>query len=217
MWSLPNIKSMNDRAVSEHRKRRGRAPGLRGKECEYCNEKARIRLPYHDPFGDAKTREIPKGHLFLCEEHHDRGTWMENYFDCDDCGRLHVLNYTWELYRAQDDDGNTLCLPCAFKRYIADPDHWITEVPKEIGLDELREIPHVVGVETVFWKEDLTFVGNAEFDSMSGRQISGKPIVEIVERALGQAPKCIILLDAGWQFAVSFGCYVPREEKEVAA
>ena len=232
MWSLPSIASLNERAVNEHKKRKGRAPGLRGKTCEYCDQKAEYRFAYHDLFGDAAIREIPKGYLFLCEGHYDRGTHYENFFECDSCGKLHVLNYTWEIYRSIDNDGNTLCLPCAFKAYIEDPENWITKVPKKIDLAYLKHIPHAIAVESTYWEEDLIFIGNAEFDSSTGEQISGDSLTSIIEKALGhasardligglaQAPRCIVLLDAGWQFAVSFGVYLRREyavlEKGVA-
>ena len=235
MWSLPSIEKLNKRAVEEHRKRKGRDPSPRGKKCESCGSKAKHMIPWHDPFGDAAIREIPKGYIPVCEECYDSGRWQEGYFDCESCGKLFTENYTWELYYRDTEDGR-LCLPCAFKEYIEDAAHWLTEVPNEIDLDRqsmmryLQDVPHVIGVETTYWQESLIFIGNAEFDSTTGQQISGEPLGEIIRDALskaamrdlvgglsGEKPRCILLLDAGWQFAVSFGVYIDRKfaEEEV--
>jgi 3'-phosphoadenosine 5'-phosphosulfate sulfotransferase len=59
----------------------------------------------------------------------------------------------------------------------------------------------------------IRFLGNCEVDSMDGHQISGDPIQSILDSAREQGyTKVLVILDAGYQFAVSIGVYVDRDE-----
>jgi hypothetical protein len=72
--------------------------------------------------------------------------------------------------------------------------------------------------------ESLKFLGNVEFDSMSGCRIRGfssaddtpdagvQEIRDLLARAREDGhERAILILDAGYQFAVSIGVYVPTE------
>jgi hypothetical protein len=189
MWSLPSIDKLNKRAVDEHRKRKGRAPSPRGKTCECCDSKAKYMIAWHDNFGDAKTREIPKGYIPVCEKCNDDGRWQEGYFDCADCGKTFIENYTWELYYQDADDGR-ICLECAFDRALDsdDPDEnpwvyqedvdrlekWLKAGEIDLAFEWLRnKVKHLIGVEMTYWEDRLIFQANVTLDSSTGGTVRG--------------------------------------------
>lgn len=213
MWSLPDIQCMNNEAVARHeaRKKSKKEPWV-DRTCNYCDKPATNAEEYFDIFDD----KIPKGHICTCDEHFEyHGGAHEEYFLCDSCGHLMVENYTWERYQIvlpDDDEQWPMCLRCAFKKYVADKRHWLHIPPGNMGLDRLKGIPHVIAVDSHYHEKKLAFIGNAEFDSMDGHQISGEPIGDIAKQAIKEHGSCIILMDAAYQFAVSFGVYVKKQK-----
>jgi len=208
MWSLPDIKQLNANAAKKWRKIRHKTEEqlCEGHRCEWCQKPATHALKYYDVFSDT-----PKGYVFLCDEHYNNGTYFENYFLCDNCARLHVLNYTWERYCTKDEDG-CLCLNCAFDRHLENGKNWLYTVD-DIDSETVYQAPHLIPVEGKHWKKRLKFIGNVEFDSMSGHSISGGGIdelKELVKRGIEQYGKAMLILDAAYQFAVSIGVYVPK-------
>lgn len=195
MWSLPKISQLNAQAVAEHRKRRGRSPSPRGKKCDSCGKKAKELIPYHDLFGDEKTRQIPKGYIVTCQECRDSGRAIEGYFECDSCGRTMVEYYTWERYVVDTHDGGEggdepqrTCLACAFEEEIcyADPGPWIyqedvirledaiADGQHDAALDWIREkVKHLIGVETEYWQEWLILHDGVTVDNATGGTVRG--------------------------------------------
>lgn len=221
MWSLPDIKRMNAEAQTkaqtlEQQVRTNKDENGEPLECtcagwgsgDSCDGDVHGYL-WYDIFSDD-----PKGIVALCE-HHDGyyGSPTEGYFTCSDCNRVMVENYTWEKYNVVVD-GEELCLPCAAERYIADDDNWLEltdENIEAVDFDRVRKAKHVIGVEMPIPK-GIKFYDNAEFDSMNGTQISGFDIQNILKAAREEGfSKAILILDAGYQFAVSIGVYVPSE------
>lgn len=121
-----------------------------------------------------------------------------------------IENYTWERY---EKDG--MCLPCAAKLFFNSKDNWID--PKEVkeiiyeqeapqfeeGRLNVFAAQHVLGVRQPIPK-GIQFIANAEFDGFDGHQISGFDF-ETKLRSLDRP--FALVLDAGWQFAVSIGIY----------
>jgi hypothetical protein len=151
----------------------------------------------------------PKGVIFRCEVHeaeHD-----DDYFRCEDCGRLMIDHITWERYVHETPDG-PICLNCYAARVIADPKAWIALTKKAIDaltFDDVRKAPHIIAVSGP--THGLQFHGNTEFDNMDGHCISGGGLDEIKE-TLNKARKegkrkALLVLDAAYQFAVSIGVY----------
>lgn len=147
MWSLPDLARLNSEAAT-HRKRFERAVRtgrLDGKKisCEHaaddgenCSGSISCEL-WFDIFSDD-----PKGILVQCEYHRGQCGVPEEYFYCSDCGRTMVTHYTWERYNTIVDD-EELCLPCACKRYTADPDNLAAAEPSDHRSLRLR--PHAPG------------------------------------------------------------------------
>lgn len=214
MWSLPNIQKMNDEAVERWEKENKRSikARLKGKTCEYCESKAEVLYDWYDVFGDE-----PKGEITLCAKHDGYyGNPAEGYFTCAACERVMVENYTWERYDTVDPDtGEQVCLNCALDAAIEDPEQWIRSA-EGVTWERVRNSRHLIPVEGEHWKKHLDFLGNVEFDSMSGACISGggvKWLKELVDRGIAQAGKAMLILDAGYQFAVSIGVYVPKQRE----
>lgn len=222
MWSLPDINRLNshahdNRVALENAVETGYLNG-EPLECECADESCTGELRrylYYDIFSDD-----PKGIVTVCEQHDGYfGSPTEGYFICSDCARLMVENYTWERYSTIVDD-EELCLPCAAKRYIADDSTWIELTPESIAsvdFDRVRRAQHVIGVRMPVPKS-IAFVDNAEFDSGNGQQISGDSVQDILARAMEAGhERALLILDAGYQFAVSIGVYVDAEANAQAA
>jgi hypothetical protein len=205
MWSLPNIDALNAQAEKEFKARKKKT--LKGRECDYCGDRATVALDYYDIFGP-----YPKGQVCLCRYHNENGYLDEGYFTCDDCGKLFITHYTWESYFHDTENGERLCLNCHFDREIEDPENWITDV-KEMTWERVRQAKHLIPVAGEHWKETLEFLGNAEFDSMTGEGISGGGLAglrELVRAGLKEHGRVVLILDAAYQFAVSIGLYVEK-------
>lgn len=224
MFSLPDIRGMNERAAKNGKavRQAAKTGKLDGKplSCEFfmaprnCDGKV-TGEPYYDIFSDD-----PKGLISLCKHHReDYSDTPEGYFRCEECNRLMVENYTWELYKIVKD-GVTLCLNCARKAWLEKPGNWIDLNGKlpQFPLDVIRKAPHLIAVGQKCPPE-LTFIGNAEFDSTDGHQISGEDIRAMLTEAKGNGhERAILILDSAYQFAVSIGVYVdadkPKETKK---
>jgi len=219
MWALPDIKAMNNEAAANaaQLKRAVKSRKLGGKKlkcecadwgsCGTCEGDIHTYL-WYDIFSDD-----PKGILALCDKHDGyTGSPLEGYFTCEECGRVMIENYTWERY-----ESGGLCLNCLFDKNIGAPDNWIDQefcaLPKDDAVKIMRKAKHLIPVEGTHWKKHLEFIANAEFDSSDGHQISGADIQDIVKRACTQASdgRCILILDAAYQFACSVGVYIRKE------
>ena len=221
MWSLPDIKRMNEEAQQEAF-REQLQKGLNGEEeveCMFCDKPATLIQEYYDIFSDD-----PKGVVGLCEKHEeDYGPVPEGYFYCEHCNRLFVTNYTWENYHTESEDGDIVCLNCRAKEYIEDQDNWIPLNDDEIyNLDfsRIKKSPHIIAVEGPI-PEGIRFYKNVELDSSTGGRITGFSSSESspqggvleMQRILQQAKdagydEALLILDGAFQFAVSIGVYV---------
>ena len=224
MWSLPTLRQLNAQAESKgydkKLERACRTGKLDGEKlvCEWadhddpscCSGELRHYLHY-DIFSDK-----PKGILTLCE-HHDGyyGDPSEGWFTCIDCQRVMIENITWEMYRHDTDDG-PICIPCYLQRVMDDDSRWIPLTDDAINAvteDTLRKAPHCIAVQMPIPVDTIRFVNNVEYDSYSGRGISGGGAEELKDtlrdlQAEG-ATRALLILDAAYQFAVSIGVYAP--------
>ena len=236
MWSLPNIAALNDEA---HRKAMSGEFERALEElidpdtgepaaCMYAGEECEGELRgelYYDIFSDD-----PKGVIFLCDRHWGYyGSPAEGYFYCDDCGRLFIENYTWELYSHYDEDeGALLCLNCYAQRVIEDDSRWITLDEDEIealDFERVRKAPHIFAVNGP--RHCLELVDCVTFDSMTGGRVTGlescestpdggvEELKEILRRAREMGyPRALMVLDGAYQFAVRIGVYVNPHERQ---
>jgi len=220
MWSLPDIKRLNDEAVKNASKlnkavETGHLDGKKIK-CDWCDKPAKYIYPWYDIFSD-----VPKGIIGLCEEHdYYYGSPSEGFFTCADCGKVFITNYTWENYFTDTDDGDRLCLNCYFNREIKNKLNWITKI-KDITWERVKASKHLIPVRGTHWEEYLEFIGNIEFDNLSGEKVTGfsstssredglDELRDLVREAFRKKKKCILVLDAAYQFAVSIGVYVRK-------
>lgn len=227
MWSLPDIARLNSRAADlKVALQNAVETGFLNGEtlsCEHeadsCTEDSQHYL-WYDIFSDD-----PKGVLTLCERHDGySGSPMEGYFTCDDCGKVFIENYAWERYQTITDDGESLCLPCAAERYIADESNWIeltTENIEALDFARVRQARHVIGVKMPVPKSIEHFGDSVTFDSSSGALVnefsscadSPNSAVRELRDELTAAmedghKRALLILDAGYQFAVHVGVYV---------
>lgn len=124
MFSLPNIKALSDRAAKAREHVR-RSKTLKCDDCQERFPKAAEGRYVEETFGPFNLK--PEGMIILCpkcaqkaEELHGESFDPESYFRCSDCGNVHVVNYSWEIYRVVTEDGEELCRHCAAKRAARD-------------------------------------------------------------------------------------------------
>lgn len=202
MWSLPDIDRLNEQA-EKNAKRKQRDP-LKGQECSCCGKNAEHIEEFFDIFGDK-----PKGHIYRCEGCNEEGGIPDGYFYCTRCNKIHIENYTWELYKTESR-GDEVCLNCALNDYLGCEENWIRKGQEvDMTLTGLDTLPHLIPVSGRYHKKRLKLVGNVEFDSMNGRQISGDSLSNVLGRAFEKSRKAVVIMDGAYQFAVSFGVYVP--------
>lgn len=228
MWSLPDINRMNAEASTSKRKlERAVRTGTLNRHkltCEHEGDDCRgeqRRYLWYDIFS-----QDPKGVLTLCEKHDGYyGSPDEGYFDCVDCQRIMTENYTWELYYVNTDDGQ-VCLPCYAQRILSEPERWILltdEAIDALTFEQIRQAPHCIGVKMPV-PEGIQYVNEVTFDSSTGGAVRGfssadsTPDAGVAElrqilwdlKAIGET-KAILILDGGYQFAVSIGVYAPTK------
>lgn len=209
MWALPNIAALNRDAASPEGQARIAAElsGEIDMECELCGKEPVVRKPYFDVFST-----MPKGVVALCEKHEDND---EGYFECDGCDRLFILNYTWEMYRVFDPaTGETHCINCAREKYLADDANWYDAKLRVINFDVIRKAPHLFAVGQTPEEYGLKLVGNVEFDAYTGERLYGTQeqgvaeVTDLINKAVKDHGRCVLILDAAYQFAISLGVYV---------
>lgn len=227
MWSLPDIARLNSHAKDErvaliNAVETGYLNGEK-LECEHADNSCTEQM-YHYLWFDIFSDD-PKGVLTLCERHDGySGSPTAGYFTCDSCQRVVVENYTWERYETTTDDGDSLCLPCAAERYIAEEANWIELTPENIeSLDSnrVRKAQHVIGVRMPIHKQIEPFGNGVTLDSSSGGMVRGlssadptpdsgvRELRDELTAAMEDGHKrALLILDGGYQFAVSISVYV---------
>lgn len=225
MWSLPNIKGINKKAAEDAEKlfkavKTGILDGIRIK-CDWCDKLAEHIYPWYDIFSND-----PKGIIGLCEEHdYYYGSPSEGYFCCSECDKVFIENYTWELYYKCTEDGEILCLNCYFDKEIKNKENWISSA-KEITWEKVSVSKHLIPVSSSYWKKHIRFIGNVEFDNITGEKVTGfsstssrddglNKLKEFVDLALAENEQCILILDGTFQFAVSIGVYVRKSKEDI--
>ena len=227
MWSLPDIARLNSRASDlkvalQNAVETGYLNGERltcEHESDSCTDEVR-RYLYYDIFSDD-----PKGVITLCDSHDGySGSPMEGYFTCAVCDRIMAENYTWELYYVNDENLGQVCLPCAAERYIADEANWIELTPEHIeavDFQRVRQAKHVIGVRMPIPKSIEQFGSGVTLDSSSGGMVRGfssadstpdsavRELRDELTAAMEDGHRrALLILDGGYQFAVSIGVYV---------
>jgi hypothetical protein len=223
MWALPNIKRLNDEAAGVDFKARHRKQlcGRAKVECYICDKPATkgSRQEWFDIFSDE-----PKGVIGLCKAHEeDYGGTPEGYFFCEDCQRLFIQNYTWEMYCTQNEQGDIVCLNCKAKEYVEDGENWIPlddAVIDDLTFKQVSKTPHLIAVSGPT-PDGIEFYKNVELDSFSGGRITGysssesgpeggvSELQDILRGAREDGhTEAILILDAAYQFCVSIGVYV---------
>lgn len=234
MWSLPDIQRLNSIAHTGRRnllaivERINRGAALQDEKCERRG-KHRITsaTPIYDIFSDD-----PKGLVIQCDECRDRLGTPEGFFTCEACDRLMVENYTWELYRHDDNDGTVLCLPCYAKREIANHKNWVPLTDEDIAVvtfEIVRKAKHLIAVRMPI-PNGIQFFDNVEVDSSSGGELRSTMHAdstpdagvarfrEILTRAKEEGySRAILILDGAYQFSVSIGVYVDSRKRRPTA
>jgi predicted Fe-S protein YdhL (DUF1289 family) len=232
MWSLPDLKRLNEDAVKFNSTLNqvvitGKTEDGEPLVCEWAGHDGKCEgevraYEYYDIFSD-----VPKGYLALCERHDGYyGSPSEGYFECDGCQKIFVENYTWELYR-HDDEGGTFCLNCYRENELADDENWLNLTDQNINaltFDRVRQAQHLiaVGQDT---PAELTFIGNVELDGSTGGRLTGfsscedtpdggvEELRDLLRKAKEQGyERAILILDAAYQFSISIGVYCPAKK-----
>lgn len=211
MWSLPDIKKLNERAAQDALAEQA---GRKVAKCDGCGKKrATVAMLIYDIFSDD-----PKELWRLCKQCDIPG---EGYFYCISCDRWMITNYTWECYNHIDESGEDLCLGCYARTELENPENWVDLDPfVPVDWERVKISKHLFAVEQPR-PATLKFVGNVELDAMTGgRLISSSEAesspdggVEEINELLGSLAekghkRALVCVDAAYQFSVSIGIYV---------
>jgi hypothetical protein len=227
MFSLPDINAMNNYAASDKGRRKIAARG----QPRAAQPEAPLRvLRESQRASHPVVRHLfpgRKGVFHVCRACADYGRHHEEYFECDSCCRLMVTHYTWELYYRDTEEGR-VCLTCAARRHFGNPDNLVSVsqiqavtlrpdggsplFDEATGELNISRAPHVLAVRQPV-PDGVEFVENWEFDSLSGRQISGG---DMLAELKGVGGGVFIVCDAVYQFAVSIAAYRPVKSKSPA-
>ena len=220
MWSLPDINRLNANATmgAAALKRQARRRQKLNCQIHGCSHRATESILWYDIFS-----ADPKGIVHTCPEHSVEDD--PDFFRCENCERVMVEHYTWERYQVELH-GDSLCLRCAAQRYFDLPQNWIQPanvnrvvlepgdgaplLDRGTGVLNVSHCRHVLAVKQPF-PAGVVFHENAEFDSSTGHQISGKNLLDVIKRL--DQPFCPVL-NAAYQFAVSIGIYVRDGERQ---
>jgi hypothetical protein len=223
MWSLPDIQRLNSEAHLNRKKlERAVLTGVLDGERLGCEHGDNCVGPLtHELWFDVFSND-PKGIVTQCEYHLEHYGTPAGFFWCEKCCRLMIENYTWELYRTASEDGEQLCLCAAAEQLIDNEDNWIALTDEDIAVvtfEVIRQARHVVGVGTPVPKKIQLF-DSITIDSSTGGAVRGfssadptpNGAVEQLQEILNQAKRAgyeraILIIDGGFQFAVSVGVY----------
>jgi len=192
MFSLPNIVKMNKSAKREADFYR-RMPADRLVRCGFCEREvprgeAEIEA-FYDSLSPGK-----KGHVITCQECRDEGKPEdgESYFRCVGCDKLHVVNYSWEIYMKESGDG-PMCIPCYRESVLGIGENWL-RTAEEIRALVPAQVHHLgcIGNEYPMPKGVKSFraVGEYEregydfYSRMDGGGWGGDPTAEMRACAL---------------------------------
>ena len=171
MWSLPDIKHLNEaaqaradkeRALTDKQRDRLCEKELRDNGCKYCGGVPDLAEKRYDVFSDD-----PKGVFYACEKCRDN--YMdEGFFYCDVCERRMIENYTWEVYYVFREEGvSMLCLNCYLDQEIDNPDNWLTS-PDDVTWERIRASKHLIPVAGTHWQDRVGVIYNVPFFKMFG-------------------------------------------------
>lgn len=209
MFSLPDIKRMNEEKVRAYNERKSKE-----KVCEHCDKKATKSFEYYDIYS-----ETPQ-YLDFCDECYEEfeENGREGYFYCDICDRYYMTNITWENHYVAED-GEFKCLNCKTKEVFGNPVSF--EEIESLDFESLRHAPHVIGVRNHMmekWVEDEGFkrIGTITADNMTGGKVIGfststdsddtaKSFKEFVKK--NGFTDFVVCIDGAYQFAVDLSLY----------
>jgi len=229
MWSLPDINRLNAAAVTNRQALEDAVLTgmLHGEQVAWndaddnCRGSLRYEL-WFDVFSDH-----PKGIVGHCAYHRELSGVPTGYFRCDVCRHLFVERYTHELYSINTNKG-LMCLPCAAAYYIGNSSNWIelTEAKIEaLDFERVRLAAHclAVGMQVpktiqLFGCVELDFATGGEVRSTTYADPTPDAGVQHLRDILTDAKdaghsRALLIMDAGYQFSVSIGCYVDSPKR----
>lgn len=132
MMCLPSIARLHDSREAA-RKELAKSKML---TCDCCCEEFPKDAPgaVKEEYWSPLIKDKPSGLIFICpkcreenEENYGNSYGEDSYFECEDCGKVHVVNYSWELYRVITEDGESICMACAAERELDESsERWLT-------------------------------------------------------------------------------------------
>ena len=237
MFSLPNIKALSERAAKARAQVR-KAKTLKCEECGKSFPKAAPGRFVAETFGPFN--EKPEGMVIVCpacvSKREDKGYRPydgESYFECSDCGNLHVINYSWEIYRVTTEDGDELCRHCAGRR-AAKPDNpaWLRNKAEVEAVTESVEAlqaykpahltcigGHNLPAGLVSFRETPEFekAGLNWFNKMEcggwGESNFAAEVQQCCTEALAHYPACMVIIGEAGQFQMYLDVVVSAKAK----
>lgn len=107
MYVPDSLVRLNDEAAERQTNRLYRDP------CDFCNQRRGTRLlEYYNPADEVRGIEGVYAVQIICDTCLDEGRETEEAFYCDGCGKLFVINHSWDVLAVSTEDGLS-CQKCA--------------------------------------------------------------------------------------------------------
>lgn len=178
-------------------------------ECDYCREPAIHAFPVYNP-ADA-VREPPVEGAYdiarVCGACYHDGTYLEDRFYCDHCGKLFAFNHSWDVLAVVDrESGEVFCQKC-YAEHELEP----------VSLGELQE--KLAAGETGDWKRldrvpgktllvELEFSQYSDFPGCNSTGCVSEELQRAAEEAgLGPEDEVYPVVTAGRQFHEELGVF----------
>jgi len=220
MYSIDTLERLNDEAVKAHYAKIEAQNDLLEDvvdtedvpdeteiiTCDWCDQPATEALVVLNPADELNGVDGAYGIIHICEDCQDNGYLFEEHFYCSECGRLFIVNHSWDVLAVTNaETGEMFCQKCA----LDNADH-VTIRDLECSLydgdvDDFLRLDAVPGHE-LLWEGGYSGYGDFS-GAHSPREIADE-ITDIVnDLGIGMDTEVIPVITFTGQFHVNLAVY----------
>jgi len=198
MYVPDALQRMNDAAVTKARTRvkEGHV------QCDHCDNMADYCIPVYNPADSVRDVEGAYHVENLCPKCYDDGYWMEELFNCANCGEIFIVNHSWDVVGVMLEDG-MYCQACAADQI--EPSHVALDICFDLRRGNTKRFIRMNAMpgKREIWSGEFSewgdFPGYTSLDAVAD-DIEEACVREGVDMAYP-------LVTHGYQFSVVLGVY----------
>ena len=179
-----------------------------GITCDWCDQPAKRTVEYYNPADEVRTPPLTGIYSVsvICDECYDKGYYLDEAFYCDGCGKLFVINHSWDLLAVLTDDGYA-CQKCFIEYYLESVT--LGQVIEDLhshNTGNWKRINNIPGHEKI-WSGEYSdwsdFPGHTSPESLAGE------LVELINDRddIAYNTKVYPVVTHGYQFSVVLGIF----------